>query len=75
MLLELLQHVFVTLVAVAAGWIIVRRVFATVRPGPASHTCASCPVAQGGKTASQPAGTEAPPPTTRPLILMKRSGD
>ncbi|RPI57296.1 MAG: hypothetical protein EHM55_02400 [Acidobacteria bacterium] len=43
----LVQHVLVTLAAIAAASIVVRRVFTTVRPGAeAAPRCASCPVAQ-----------------------------
>jgi hypothetical protein len=43
----LVQHILVTLAAIAAASIVVRRVFTTVRPGAeAAPRCASCPVAQ-----------------------------
>jgi hypothetical protein len=46
----LVQDVFVTLAAIAAASIVVRRVFVTVRPDGGSSKCASCPAAQHKRT-------------------------
>jgi hypothetical protein len=43
---ELVQHALVTLAAVAAAGIVVRRVFTTVRPDTGAPKCASCPAAE-----------------------------
>jgi hypothetical protein len=67
-MLDLLQHAFVTFAAIAAAWIIVRRVFRAVLPGPTAHKCASCPAAQGSPSA--PLGSQ-PSEATLPLILVK----
>ena len=70
-MLDILQHVVVTLAALAAGWIVVRRVFTAVAPGAGAPQCASCPVAHGKSApAAAPIGTEASP-TTHPMILVK----
>jgi hypothetical protein len=62
---ELVQHAIVTLAAIGAGWVIVRRVFSFVKPaGGAAPKCASCPAAQGQK--AQPLSSEA-----KPLTLIR----
>jgi hypothetical protein len=73
---EILQHVIVTLVAMGAGWIIVRRIFSTVRPGPGAHDCASCPVSSGvrAEAAESSFAEQRGEPTTHPMILIKRGG-
>ena len=72
-MLEVLQHVLVTLVAAAAAWLIVRRAFAAVRPGTATHDCASCPVAQAKDTTAPPISPPGSLNGTRPLILVRRT--
>ena len=68
----LVQDALVTLAAIIAAWIVVRRVFTTVRPvSGAAPKCASCPAAQThgerhvAPSASQPDGD------SHPLIVLK----
>ena len=44
---ELMQDVIVTLVAIAAAYVVVRRVFLMVGPGNGSPKCDSCPANDG----------------------------
>jgi len=47
MALDLVQHAIVTLAAVAAGWVVVRRVVGAVKPaGGGAPKCSSCPAAR-----------------------------
>ena len=64
---DFIQHAIVTLVAVGAAWVVVRRVFTTVVPpaGGGAPKCASCPSAQAHKTA-QPLSSE-----PKPLTLIR----
>ena len=68
--MELFQHALVTLAALAAASIIVRRVFTAGAPGNGTAQCASCPVAQGKSGPSAAANAE-PSETTHPMILVK----
>jgi hypothetical protein len=70
--MELLQHGVVTLAALGAAWVIVRRVFTAVAPGPSSPQCASCPAAH--HHTARPAPARTPERTTHPLILVKKDG-
>lgn len=40
---ELFQDAVVTLAAAAAAWVVIRRVFRTVKPTGGSAACAACP--------------------------------
>lgn len=72
---DLLQHAVVTLVAVAAAWIVLQRVFGVFGPARAAGGpgCASCPSSRGacGPAAAKPAAahTSAQPPGDAPLPL------
>ena len=73
---DLLQHVIVTLIAISAAWIIVRRVFSAVLPSSGSHDCASCPVARN--VPNRPRSEQVSPggpagSATYPLTLVKRT--
>ena len=62
---DLVQHAVVTLAALGAAWVIVRRVFSFVKPaGGGPPKCASCPAAQGQKP--EPLTSEA-----KPLTLIR----
>jgi hypothetical protein len=69
---ELVQHVIVTLAALSAAGIIVRRVFGAIAPGRRSASpCDSCPsAARHGKLPHMPA--ESATPSAQPVILVKR---
>jgi len=44
---DIVQHALVTLAAIGAAWVVVRRVFTVVKPtGGGAPKCASCPVAR-----------------------------
>jgi len=64
MTFELLQHVVVTIVALAAAAVIVRRVTGLVRTPGGESKCSSCPSA----------GAHGHPPQDTPLTLV-RSAD
>lgn len=70
-MLDILQHVIVTLAALAAAWIVVRRVFTAVAPGAGAPQCASCPVAHGKSAPSAAPAPTAGSPTAQPMILLK----
>ena len=62
---DIVQHALVTLVAIGAAWVVVRRVFTVVKPtGGGAPKCASCPSAQARK--SQTLSSEA-----KPLTLIR----
>jgi hypothetical protein len=43
---DFIQHAIVTLAAIAAAWVVVRRLFTVVKPlGGGAPKCASCPAA------------------------------
>lgn len=71
---ELAQHVVVTLAALSAAGIIVRRVFgAVVSRGPSSSPCASCPsAAKHGKTVPAASSESSAKPAAEPMILLRR---
>jgi len=63
---DFIQHAIVTLAAIGAAWVVVRRVFTVVKPaGGGAPKCASCPSAQAHKPA-QPPSSE-----TKPLTLIR----
>jgi hypothetical protein len=65
---ELAQHVVVTLAALGAAGIVVRRVFGTFAPGKGSSSpCDKCASAAEHRQVSQ--RTE---PTVQPMILVRR---
>jgi hypothetical protein len=68
---ELVQHVIVTLAALSAAGIVVRRVFGAIAPGSRSASpCDSCPsAARHGKLPQVPA--EAVVPSAQPMILVR----
>ena len=74
-MLEMLQHVIVTIVALGAVGVIVRRVAGVVQPGSGKAPCASCPSARaqglpdGGRR--QPACGSSITPETKPLTLVR----
>jgi len=47
MSMEILQHAVVTLVALAASAVLVRRVFGSIKPRAGRTSCAGCPSAPG----------------------------
>ena len=72
---ELAQHVVVTLAALSAAAIIVRRVFgAVVSRSPSASPCASCPSAQKHGVSAVPAasGGTGLKPAGEPMILVRR---
>jgi hypothetical protein len=71
MSVDLLQDAVVTVAALGAGSLVLRRLFGFVRPA-AKPGCASCPSARGD--CATPAATEPPSsPATHPLILVRRT--
>jgi hypothetical protein len=68
---EILQHALVTVVALGAAATIVRRVFASIKPGKGPQAaCASCPSAKShGRTPQAAAAT----PDVQPLTLVRRT--
>lgn len=79
---ELLQHVIVTIVALGAAGVIVRRVFGVVQPAGGNPQCASCPSARahgmlppkgGSQPAAGPAGGTHPAATSgvKPLTFVR----
>ncbi len=66
---DMLQFAFVTLVAVAAGAVVVRRALGFIRPR-AGHTgCAACPSAEGACAPS----TQATGDVSHPAVLIRPS--
>ena len=65
---ELLQTIVVTIIALAAGALVVRRVFVSTAPRPGQDGCAGCP------SASSHAATPAKPAAdvSHPVILIRR---
>ena len=64
--IDFIQHAIVTLAACGAAWVIVRRVFTTVKPARGgAPKCASCPAAQAHET-TQPLSSE-----PKPLTLVR----
>ena len=72
MMPELLQHVLVTLAAILALWVVIRRVFTVVVPTRDSKTCASCPAAQNHSRGQATTPDAAAPPSAdaQPLRLV-----
>jgi hypothetical protein len=70
---ELAQHIVVTLAALSAAAIIVRRVFGAIAPGSRSGTpCDSCPSAALHRK-RLPQNVESSQATaTKPMILVRR---
>ena len=65
---ELLQTIVVTLVALAAGVVVVRRVFVSTAPRPGQDGCAGCPSAPShASTPAKPAAE-----VRHPVILIRR---
>jgi hypothetical protein len=65
MSLDIVQHAIVTLAAIGAAWVVVRRVVGVVKPaGGAAPKCASCPAArpQDAQLTSE----------AKPLTLVRR---
>ena len=61
---DVIQHAIVTLAAIGAAWLVVRRVFTVVKPiGGGAPKCASCPAA---RPQDQPLTSEA-----KPLTLVR----
>jgi hypothetical protein len=72
--LDLLQDGIVTLVAVGAGGVILRRVFGFMRPATKS-ACGSCAAGKSScaTDAATPTTTRAPgTPATHPMVLIRR---
>jgi hypothetical protein len=67
---DLAQHVIVTIVAILAAGVILRRVFATVQAGPAASKCASCPAHSQENAGDADAAREGSG-QVHPLILVK----
>jgi hypothetical protein len=68
---ELAQHVIVTLAALSAAGIIVRRVVGAVAGSNSGSPCDSCPsAALHGKKPQAPGGSATP--STQPLIVVRR---
>ena len=62
---ELLQHVLVTIAALVAAWVILRRVVSVVRPATGESKCAGCP------SAARHAGAQpVAPARAKPLALV-----
>ena len=70
-MLDIFQHVVVTLAALAAAWIVLRGEFTAVAPGAGAPQCASCPVAQRKSAAPAAAARTETPATTHPMILVR----
>jgi hypothetical protein len=65
MSLDIVQHAIVTVAAIGAGWVVVRRVVGVVKPaGGAAPKCSSCPAA---RPQDQQLTSEA-----KPLTLVRR---
>jgi hypothetical protein len=71
MSMEILQHAVVTLVALAASAVLVRRVFGFVEPRAGRTGCAGCPSAQGacGPTTQATSGAT----VHHPAVLIRTS--
>ena len=73
---ELAQHVVVTLAALSAAAIIVRRVFGAIAPGGGSGSpCDSCPSAALHRKTLPRSGESSQEPATKPMILVRRGTD
>ena len=71
MSMEILQHAVVTLVALAASAVLVRRVFGFIKPRAGRTNCAGCPSAPGTRGATiQPRSDAA---LQHPAILIRSS--
>jgi hypothetical protein len=77
---DFIQHAIVTLAAIGAAWIVVRRVFTIVKPaGGGAPKCASCPSAApqrarvhvGDPAAQAHKPTQPPSSETKPLTLIR----
>lgn len=71
MSIEILQHAVVTLVALAASAVLVRRVFGFVEPRASRIGCAGCPSAQGACRATTQATSGAT--VHHPAVLIRTS--
>ncbi len=72
--MELVQHVIVTLVAMAAAGLVVRRLVGVARPAPgAAPACANCPSNAGSCHVAPPLDAATAAPTTHPLVLVRPS--
>lgn len=68
--MEILQHAVVTLVALAAAAVVLRRLFGFLSPRAEEPRCAGCPSTQGAcaPTAPQPGGG-----VVHPAVLVRRA--
>ena len=73
---ELAQHVVVTLAALSAAAIIVRRVFGAIAPGSGSGSpCDSCPSAALHRKTVPRSGEPTPASSPKPMILVRGGTD
>lgn len=71
MSMEIVQHAVVALIALAAGAVLVRRVFGFVGPRAGRTSCAGCPSAPGARGATPQPRTNAT--VEHPAVLMRSS--
>jgi hypothetical protein len=64
---DLIQTIVVTIVALAAAALVVRRLFVSTAPAPGQEGCAGCPSAQ-----SHAPSKSKPAPDVHPAVLIRR---
>jgi hypothetical protein len=69
--MELLQDAVVTLFALGAVVMLVRRFVSFAKPGGAESVCASCPSSAIKPRKQPPAGAAAPEPRTHPVTFVR----
>ena len=69
--MELLQDAVVTLFALGAVVMLVRRFVSFAKPGGAETVCASCPSSAIKPRKPSPAGAAAPEPRTHPVTFVR----
>ncbi len=68
--MEIFQHAVVTVVALAAGALVLRRVFGFLSPRAEAPRCAGCPSTQ---SACAPAASQAGTGASHPAVLVRRA--
>ncbi len=72
--MDLVQHAIVTLVAMAAVAVLLRRLVGVARPGAgAAPACANCPSSAGSCQVGEPPAATTAAPATHPLVLVRPS--